>query len=655
MHSGACAIIALMLRIVLLSFLVVSLSGLLAFGYFFLDAKTIRGYARDAETNAPLARATIQLAQQTTRTDELGAFTLQTARGEYALRVSADGYQASDTVIDGRDLFESEFFVDIALEPAGVRVQIVAADNGQPLVGARVQTDSQQLVTDAAGAAMLARIPNGARVRVSADGYASAEFSFDAQATYLVKLAPAVISLVALDQATQQPLSYAVVNANGQTVTTDADGRANLRSLPFGARVRVTANEHDAVELVYNGEGAITARLHSNILRGTLRDAPTQKPLTATLWLNDVMTRADEQGNFSFANVSLPSVAATLTIKAVGYRLARLPLTSQDRDLRQTVPLNLALEPFQVRGIHIYYGMPRAQVLALLDRLQGTQANALVIDVKSDRGEIVWQSNVPLAKQINASATRGIDLRELIQQCRARNLYCLARTVVMKDDKLAYARPDLALHTLGGAVYADTTAAWLNPAKKEVHAYALALGKELVGIGFDEVQFDYIRYPGNFGIAESGNPDTRVAAIKSFLANAQQTFATLPAFLSADVFGLTTLTDDENNIGQRLREFAPYLDSISPMEYPDTYNAGMLQAMGIEDCAVPRYCPYETVFHSTRGALDRAGTTRVRPWIQAYGWSTADYLQEKKAANDAGSYGWIFWNNEGLYDERLFK
>jgi hypothetical protein len=225
----------------------------------------------------------------------------------------------------------------------------------------------------------------------------------------------------------------------------------------------------------------------------------------------------------------------------------------------------------------------------------------------------------------------------------------------MKDDKLAYARPDLALHTLGGAVYADSTAAWVNPAKPEVHTYALALAKELVQIGFDEVQFDYIRYPGNFGIAESGTPDTRVTAIKSLLADAQKTFATLPAFLSADVFGLTTLTDDENNIGQRLREVAPYLDYISPMEYPDTYNAGMLQAMGITDCTVPRYCPYETVYQSTRGALTRAGTTRVRPWIQAYGWNTADYAQEKKAAGAAPSYGWIFWNNEGLYDIQLFK
>ena len=119
--------------------------------------------------------------------------------------------------------------------------------------------------------------------------------------------------------------------------------------------------------------------------------------------------------------------------------------------------------------------------------------------------------------------------------------------------------------------------------------------------------------------------------------------------------GLTTLTDDENNIGQRLREMAPYLDYISPMEYPDTYNAGMLQAMGVRGCSVPRYCPYETVYHSTLGALERAGTTKVRAWIQAYGWGTADYLQERKAAEDAPSYGYMWWNNEGIYDDRLFK
>lgn len=633
----------------LLFFLALVVSGAV---YFLFNPKIIRGYARDAQTNAPLTGATVELAGQTAQTDQGGAFEFRVPRGEYNLHLSLSGYEASDSALDAGSLLDNEFFADISLAPVGARVQVVAADSGQPVVGARVQTDTQQLVTDALGTAVILRSPAGTRVRVSADSYLPTDFALETNALFVVKLPPALIPITVLDEATLRPLARATLNVNGLTLMTDEQGSASLRNLSVGTVIRVTANEHKDLEISYNGEKTITARLRSTappIVRGTLLDAPTQKPIAnATIWLNNLITRTDEQGNFLFLNNPLLSEPATLTLKSVGYRIQRIPLT-------QTTSLRFTLTPFQVHGIHIYYGMPRAQVLALLDRLRGTEMNALVIDVKSDRGEIVWESAVPLARQVKAYARRGIELNELIDECRARKLYCIARTVVAKDDKLAFARPDLALHTLGGAVYVDNTAAWLNLAKKEVHDYAMALSKELVAIGFDEVQIDYIRYPGNFGIAESGNPESRVAAVKTLLANAQSAFRTQPAFLSGDVFGLTTLTDDENNIGQRLREMAPYLDYISPMEYPDTYNAGMLQAMGVRGCSVPRYCPYETVYHSTLGALERAGTTKVRAWIQAYGWGTADYLQERKAAEDAPSYGYMWWNNEGIYDDRLFK
>jgi hypothetical protein len=628
------------------------LLGASGVGLFLLSTKTIRGYARDAQTNAPLSGVSVEFAGRTAQTDSKGAFEFRVPRGKYVLHLGLDGYEALDRTFDASALLGTEFFTDIPLVPAGVRVQVVAADSGQPLAGARVQTDTQQLATDALGTVVILRSPNGTRVRVSAESYVPTDFTLEANTQFVVKLSPVLIPITVLDQGNQQPLPRATLNVNGLTVTTDDRGTANLRNLSAGNVIRVTAVEHDPLEISYNGEKSITARLRSNapvVVRGTLLDAPTQKPIAnATVWLNNLITRTDEAGNFVFPNNPRLTEAATLTVKAVGYRMQRTPLT-------QTTSLRFTLYPFQVHGLHIYYGMPRAQVLALLDRLRGTELNAVVIDVKSDRGEIVWDSAVPLARQVKAYAKRGIDLSELIDECRARNLYCIARTVIAKDDKLAFARPDLALHTLGGAIYVDNTAAWLNIAKKEVHDYAMALSKELVAIGFDEVQIDYIRFPGNFGISETGTPDSRVAAVKILLANAQSAFRAQPAFLSGDVFGLTTLTDDENNIGQRLREMAPYLDYISPMEYPDTYNAGMLQAMGVKGCTVPRYCPYDTVYRSTLGAIERAGTTKVRAWIQAYGWGTADYLQERKAAEEARSYGYMWWNNEGIYDDRLFK
>lgn len=597
---------------------------------------------------------------------------------------------------------------------SSVPIRVLASDTRQPIVGARVKIGDRETFTDPAGQFDLGLVAPGTSLRVVADGFVSHEWSLGAAFADVVTLDPVLTAIVVLDGGTARPVMGATVAGGSQRATTGADGRTQLRALPPNARIQVSAVGYVSFEMPYASGPQLTVRLQPvatpapslapsagpaqsagpataaptrtitptltaqsagpapssapsagpaqsggpapaplalqmnlQTRSGTLRDAANGRPVAgASLWLDQVLTQTDASGGFQFT-AAASNAASILTVKISGYRLSRIPLSPD-------APLQMTLQPFQVRGIHIYYAMPRDRVLALLDRLQATEVNALVIDVKSDRGEIVWPSQVPLAKAVGAYYARGIELNELIQQCRARNLYCIARTVVMKDDKVAYARPDLALHTPDGRVYADNTAAWLNPAKREVHDYAVALARELVGIGFDEVQVDYIRYPGRFGAVEVGTPDSRVAMINQLMAAHQAAFRTLPAFLSADVFGLTTFTDDENNIGQRLREISRHVDYISPMVYPDTYNAGMLGALGVPNCAVPRACPYQTVFQNVKHAQTRANSL-LRIWIQAYGWTTGEYMQEKRAAEEAASYGWIFWNNEGLYDTALFR
>ncbi|CAG0948062.1 hypothetical protein ANRL1_04889 [Anaerolineae bacterium] len=192
----------------------------------------------------------------------------------------------------------------------------------------------------------------------------------------------------------------------------------------------------------------------------------------------------------------------------------------------------------------------------------------------------------------------------------------------------------------------------------------LALAKEVAAMGFDEIQFDYVRFPGKVGNVYYSVPyteDSRIAAIAGFLARAQKELRPTGVFISADVFGLTTATEDDQHTGQRLRDLGPYLDYVSPMVYPDTWvNAQdlLLNGLGIPNCTEAVRCPYEVIFNSYKRAAEKT-TTKVRPWLQAYmgrgDFGVEQYRIQKKAATDVGSAGWMFWNGTGNYDPKLFE
>jgi hypothetical protein len=150
--------------------------------------------------------------------------------------------------------------------------------------------------------------------------------------------------------------------------------------------------------------------------------------------------------------------------------------------------------------------------------------------------------------------------------------------------------------------------------------------------------------------------------IRRFLEAASNAFKALPMFFSADVFGLTTATTDEQGIGQRLEIDAPYLDYISPMMYPSTWKGSPnLFRDGLRNptCSAALACPYEIMKYGTLTARDRTkGATLIRPWLQAYadaGFNVPQYILQKQGADAADSAGWLFWNNQGIYDSAIFR
>jgi hypothetical protein len=263
-------------------------------------------------------------------------------------------------------------------------------------------------------------------------------------------------------------------------------------------------------------------------------------------------------------------------------------------------------------------------VAGFLAAREDGKLDALVINVKNMHGEVTYGSRVPLAQQVGASTGR-IDFELLLPELRRRGFYLIARQVVFFD-------PMLASH-LG---LADD---WVPADEGAAVAYNLAIAEEVANLGFDEIQFDYVRF------ADSGDlvPEygTRYAAIEEFLAEARERLSGRVA-LSADLFGRVLWPWNERRIdpiGQSLEGISPLLDFVSPMLYPSHYAE---QAYRDE--------PYLVVTEALARAQERV-TARFRPFLQAFdlkvpaGMPLETYIEEQiRAATDAGADGYLFWH-----------
>ncbi len=309
-----------------------------------------------------------------------------------------------------------------------------------------------------------------------------------------------------------------------------------------------------------------------------------------------------------------------------------------------------------------YYGVGdrtiRGRVLELLDR---TELNAVVIDVKGDRGFIPYESGIPLARDAGALGTVCVrDFDEILSRLKARQVRVVARIVVFKDDVLARHRPAWAvIDTRTGSLWLDNERlAWLDPFEDRTWDYSIAVAREAALKGFDEIQFDYLRFPtdGNLGTARYRRPNTQESRLKTigeFLKRARAALEPIGATLAIDLFGYTAFNLDDTKVGQRIEDLAPLVDVLCPMAYPSAYH------LGIPNYRNPVAHPYEVVFETVRRVRARAAhtTVEVRPWIQDFrdyafdrrSFGVSEVRAEMKAALDAGATGWMLWNPQNRY------
>jgi len=319
-----------------------------------------------------------------------------------------------------------------------------------------------------------------------------------------------------------------------------------------------------------------------------------------------------------------------------------------------------------IKGLYVNawaFGSPKlGQLVRLADE---TEVNAFVIDVKDDTGCMLYPSSVPTAQQIGANnCVRAKDARARLDTLAAHGIYAIARIVVAKDPLLAERKPAWSVkeRDTGGLWRDRINIAWVDAYNDSVWIYSAQLAAEAVRMGFQEVQFDYVRFPDEprermataiFPSHKAGQ--TQREAVREHVALLKDRLRPLGVPVTFDIFGLTaSVTTGDLGIGQVWEDFVRVADVVLPMVYPSHYYRG---AFGY---AWPNGQPYHIVRSALTDALHRSrplpGSAEIRPFLQAFTlgrrlprYTPFEIREQIRAAEDLGITSWVLWNPRSVY------
>ena len=304
----------------------------------------------------------------------------------------------------------------------------------------------------------------------------------------------------------------------------------------------------------------------------------------------------------------------------------------------------------QIRGIYLngYLFNNPSKRESIEKILTNTDVNTLVIDVKTDNGHILFDTEIDEVIYLNNERVKFTknDLQELRE---IKDIYLVGRLVVFQDPLFAKVFPDEAVFDSRlNKPYSQNGQFFLDPSSKKVQDYIINIAIESCRLGFDEIQYDYIRYPDSsskFMQFDTKNDfENRVNNINSFLSKSRQLLHNEGCLLSADTFGYILTNKQDGGIGQNLETIVENVDFISPMVYPSHYTNG---SFGYQN---PNEHPYEVITAALTDALDRGvDKDKIRPFLQGFWHSNEDIRNNIKAASDL-EMDWLIWNILSVYE-----
>lgn len=649
----------------------------------------LTGRVLDAYTNQPIKGVRVQVGtRQAVTTDKDGRYTTYAWSIDEPLQLEAPGYEVATLMLADTPALAQvthnapPALFDVLLRPNTLTGVVMDPNTHQPIAGARVRvSDTISTTTDITGEYLLEGVPERFEVVVSAPNYAEARAVIDQQTALDVALLPNRLHGLVKDKATGQPLAGVEVTAGDVRSTTAADGTYELGNVAPDTKVGFTHDGYTPVTHKAPQTMTLDAELRRERITGRVVDAHDDHPLndveliaTSTPTGTAVAsTRTSADGRYTLDNVATDMY---ITALLPGYRRAQVQVRpGQSR-------VELKLERFEAKALYLSAnraatGMPL--VNTYFDIIKQTELNSMVLDVKSDTkgdyGVIYYQSQAPAVVAAGTS-TDLMPIREILAEAKRRNIYMIARIQVFShDNALLPIHPDWYVQQNGAPWFADGGAAWLDPYDERVWEYNIQLAVEVAQLGFDEIQFDYVRFPtdGNLtGIVFKGpydwrnDPQSMYGTIGRFTERAQRAINNAGAFFSVDVFGYAAWSPVAS-IGQNLQIMGKYLDYVYPMTYPSHFAPNEL---GFKNAAAQPYAIVDHTLNLIQGQLvGEAGRAKVRPWLQDFTmtWGARSQqvpygVNEVRAQIDAveanrakGVAGWALWNLDGRVTVEALK
>ena len=380
--------------------------------------------------------------------------------------------------------------------------------------------------------------------------------------------------------------------------------------------------------------------------------------------------------------------ADTDTEEPMNSQETQVPATQEGEDENTDVPEEIEEEeeiedegdgtPFnngdkkrvKARGLYLTASTAGARLDHYIELANTTEINAYVIDLKNDYGTVGYNSNVPLANEIGAVEVR-FDIDKVTTKLKENDIYTIGRIVVFKDPILAEKKPEYAIKNKDGGLYLFNGTNWIDPYNEECWKYAIDIAREALDKGFDEIQFDYIRFPDGKRsdmVFESKDDREAPEVVNDFLAYARKELE--GEILSGDIFAIVCETPgDTEGIGQVFEDIGENLDYISPMIYPSHYALG--QSINGVVFPKPDLDPYGIVLNTLLKAKSRyekveGHTPIIRPFLQDFtaSWigagnyqkyGTEQAKQQIKAVYDAGYEEWFFWDPFNNYSTDAYE
>ncbi len=643
----------------------------------------LTGAVTERFTGSPVAGAIVKVSDTisaTTGTD--GRYTLAGVPPSFSISVAAPDHDEQTAQVDKTTQ------LDVDLRSNILEGKVTERDSGKPIAGATVRAGDVTATTEADGSYRAPGVPEGATVEITAEGYAAASETAPDAATFDVALRPNVLRGAVTDQYTGEPVASATVKAGDTTASTDAQGNFELEVDPEGTTVAIAAEGYAGVTETLRDLAPLEVALRPDVLKGSLADGETGKPIkNATVIATETITgtavagtRIDNSADGTFSLDGIPE-QGFVQVLAPGYLKGVVELKPGD------VPAVIKLEPFEVKAAYITAAVASAGPALLneyLDLIDRTELNSLVIDLKSDLrddlGLVYYDSQAPMAKELETTAPY-VDMQAVVAEAKRRGIYTIARIQLFSHDNvLADARPEWAIQERAtGKVYADYPGpgiryAYLDPTNRNVWKYNIELAVEAAQFGFDEINFDYIRFPDiqdkasmatklrfSQEVDPINNPDAMYGVITAFAEEAHRAVNDAGAYMSVDLFGRVVL-GRSLTIAQDIERLAPVSDYICPMPYPSLWWPGYL------DFDNPTAHPYEVILGSLKSAAPFLEGKRalLRPWLQDHtdpwqGSRVVEYgPREVRAQIDATeqsgtSAGWMLYDSANTYTEGALK